>query len=244
MRDTYGATDPRSQQLRIFAFTAGSTFTAQQPLNNVARASIEATAAALAVLADLLIPSLLLLAMAVVSLAVRRAGLGSLGLRRLTHGWRVAGLVLVLTVLWSVFQLSVTMPIANHVSGHRQDLDAFDDLQGNVGLLLVLLVVGWVLGAVVEEVAYRGYLLTRIREAIGHGRVGVWLAVLASSLLFGLAHTEQGAVGVAVVTLDGLFFCALRYRFRSLWASVLAHGCNNTLGFLAFFLVGPIYGFW
>ena len=48
MRDTYGATDPRSQQLRIFAFTAGSTFTAQQPLNNVARASIEATAAALA----------------------------------------------------------------------------------------------------------------------------------------------------------------------------------------------------
>ena len=48
MRDTYGATDPRSLQLRIFAFTAGSTFTAQQPLNNVARASIEATAAALA----------------------------------------------------------------------------------------------------------------------------------------------------------------------------------------------------
>jgi methylmalonyl-CoA mutase N-terminal domain/subunit len=48
MRDTYGATDPRSMQLRIFAFTAGSTFTAQQPLNNVARASIEATAAALA----------------------------------------------------------------------------------------------------------------------------------------------------------------------------------------------------
>jgi membrane protease YdiL (CAAX protease family) len=211
--------------------------------------AVEATAAVVAVLADLLIPSLVLLAMAVVSLAVRRTGLGargwrSLGLRRLGHGRRVAGVVLGLTVLWSLFQLSVTMPIANHVSGHRQDLDAFDDLQGNVGLLLVLLVVGWVLGAVVEEVAYRGYLLTRIREAIGYGRLGVWLAVLASSLLFGLAHTEQGAVGVAVVTLDGFFFCALRYRFRSLWASALAHGFNNTLGFLAFFLAGPIYGFW
>ena len=48
LRDTYGATDPRSQQLRIFAFTAGSTLTAQQPLNNVVRASLEATAAALA----------------------------------------------------------------------------------------------------------------------------------------------------------------------------------------------------
>ncbi|MDQ1604310.1 MAG: methylmalonyl-CoA mutase, N-terminal domain [Actinomycetota bacterium] len=48
MRDTYGATDPRSQQLRIFAFTAGSTLTAQQPMNNVVRASVEAMAAALA----------------------------------------------------------------------------------------------------------------------------------------------------------------------------------------------------
>lgn len=48
LRDVYGAKDPRSQQLKIFAFTAGSTLTAQQPLNNVVRASLEATAAALA----------------------------------------------------------------------------------------------------------------------------------------------------------------------------------------------------
>lgn len=47
-RDVYGAKDPRSHQLRIFAFTAGSSLTAQQPLNNVARTTVEATAAALA----------------------------------------------------------------------------------------------------------------------------------------------------------------------------------------------------
>jgi methylmalonyl-CoA mutase N-terminal domain/subunit len=48
MKEQYGANDPRSQQLRIFAFTAGSTLTAQQPLNNVVRASVEAMTAALA----------------------------------------------------------------------------------------------------------------------------------------------------------------------------------------------------
>lgn len=48
MRDVYKATDPRSQQLRIFAFTAGSSLTAQQPMNNVVRTAVEATAAALA----------------------------------------------------------------------------------------------------------------------------------------------------------------------------------------------------
>jgi methylmalonyl-CoA mutase N-terminal domain/subunit len=48
LRERYRARDPRSQQLRIFAFTAGSSLTAQQPLNNVVRASLEALAGALA----------------------------------------------------------------------------------------------------------------------------------------------------------------------------------------------------
>jgi methylmalonyl-CoA mutase N-terminal domain/subunit len=47
LRDRYGARDPRSLQLRIFAFTAGSSLTAQQPLNNVVRTAIESLAGAL-----------------------------------------------------------------------------------------------------------------------------------------------------------------------------------------------------
>ncbi|GAA4913534.1 methylmalonyl-CoA mutase [Stackebrandtia albiflava] len=44
--ERYGATDPASARLRIFAFTAGSSLTAQQPLNNLARTALEAFAAA------------------------------------------------------------------------------------------------------------------------------------------------------------------------------------------------------
>ena len=47
MRDRFGAKDPRSQMLRFHAQTAGSTLTAEQPLNNVVRTSIEALAAVL-----------------------------------------------------------------------------------------------------------------------------------------------------------------------------------------------------
>jgi hypothetical protein len=65
--------------------------------------SLEVIGAAVAVIADLLIPSLVLLTMAVVSLAVRRAGVASLGLRPL-RGRRVAGSVFHLTVLWSGVQ--------------------------------------------------------------------------------------------------------------------------------------------
>ncbi|MFI5253927.1 MAG: methylmalonyl-CoA mutase [Candidatus Limnocylindrales bacterium] len=48
IRERYGARDPRSEQLRIFVFTAGSSLTAQQPLNNVVRSTAEAIGAALA----------------------------------------------------------------------------------------------------------------------------------------------------------------------------------------------------
>jgi methylmalonyl-CoA mutase N-terminal domain/subunit len=46
-KERFGAKDPRSQALRIFAFTAGSSLTAQQPLNNAVRTAIESLAAVL-----------------------------------------------------------------------------------------------------------------------------------------------------------------------------------------------------
>jgi methylmalonyl-CoA mutase, N-terminal domain len=47
MTETFQAKDPRSARLRFHAQTAGSTLTAQQPLNNVVRTTIEALAAVL-----------------------------------------------------------------------------------------------------------------------------------------------------------------------------------------------------
>jgi methylmalonyl-CoA mutase, N-terminal domain len=47
MHDRFGARDPRAQMLRFHAQTAGSTLTAEQPLNNVVRTTIEALAAVL-----------------------------------------------------------------------------------------------------------------------------------------------------------------------------------------------------
>jgi methylmalonyl-CoA mutase, N-terminal domain len=47
MHNRFGAKDARSQMLRFHAQTAGSTLTAEQPLNNVVRTTIEALAAIL-----------------------------------------------------------------------------------------------------------------------------------------------------------------------------------------------------
>jgi methylmalonyl-CoA mutase N-terminal domain/subunit len=47
MRDRYGATNPRAQQLRFHTQTAGSTLTAQQPANNIVRVALQALSAVL-----------------------------------------------------------------------------------------------------------------------------------------------------------------------------------------------------
>ncbi|HVG71165.1 MAG TPA: methylmalonyl-CoA mutase family protein [Vicinamibacterales bacterium] len=47
MRDRFGATSPRAQQLRFHTQTAGSTLTAQQPDNNIVRVALQALSAVL-----------------------------------------------------------------------------------------------------------------------------------------------------------------------------------------------------
>jgi len=47
MRDRFGARDPEAQKLRIFGFTGGSCLTAQEPLNNIVRVTLEVLAAVL-----------------------------------------------------------------------------------------------------------------------------------------------------------------------------------------------------
>jgi len=47
MRETFAAKDPRSWQLRFHSQTAGVSLTAQQPLNNIVRTTVEALAAVL-----------------------------------------------------------------------------------------------------------------------------------------------------------------------------------------------------
>ncbi len=47
LKETFGAKDPRSWQMRFHAQTAGVSLTAQQPLNNIVRTTIEALAGVL-----------------------------------------------------------------------------------------------------------------------------------------------------------------------------------------------------
>lgn len=209
-----------------------------------ALAGVEVAAVVVAVLADWLIPAVVIVVLAAVSLLLRRRSPRSLGFHRVPRPWRLVAQMAAFALAWTLFNVAVLIPVTNHLSGTRQDVSAFADLEGNVGLLALYLSASWVLAAFCEEVAFRGFLLTRLTDVLGSGRLQQLTGVLGSSMLFGLLHTEQGIVGVVAAALAGAVFCVLRYRCRTLWAPVLAHGFDDTIGFTWFFLFGPFYGIW
>lgn len=211
---------------------------------DAAVAAVEVALAAAVVLLDVLLPSLVLVVMAAISLIARRRGPSTLGFRWPAHPGRLAVGMLGFAVGWAALHVTLLDPVVSHATGERQDTSDFAGLQGDVGRLLLLLALSWTLAAVAEETAFRGYVLTRTYDAVTGRPSSTVLAVMASALLFGLVHTEQGLVGVVLATIDGVVLGLLRLRCRTLWAPVLVHGFSNTIGFIAFFLAGPIDPLW
>ena len=210
-----------------------------------ALAAVEVLLAVIVIAVDWLIPTLVILAIMVVSLLARREKPAVLGFKSGARFGRMAVQVFLLVLVWTLLHVLVFVPVLNHLTGSTHDLSAYADLKGNLGQLAVFLAFTWTLAAFGEEIVYRGYLQRRVMDVFGENTAGIVLGIGFSSLLFGLANTEQGFIGVVLATLDALFFSALKWRYgNNLWASILAHGFSNTIGLAAFYFVGPVYGFW
>jgi uncharacterized protein len=207
--------------------------------------AIELIIAAFFIILDLWIPTLMILALIAVSFIVRKEKFSSLGFKKPSNLPKMALVVLLLALAWTAIQFSITLPVLNHLFGTTQNLSPYENLKGNVGGLAYFLFLTWTLAAFGEEIVYRGYLQKRTRDIFGNAQVGIILAVAISSILFGAAHLEQGAIGFVVTLIDAVFFSVIKLRYNNnLFASVLAHGFNNTIGIVTFFFIGPVYGLW
>ena len=206
---------------------------------------VELLIAGTVIVLDLFIPTIIILGIIAVSLLIRKEKLQTLGFRKNISWLNMMMTILLLVVIWTLLHLSVFMPVLNHLTGTTQDLSAFENLKGNFNQLLFFLLLTWTLAAFGEEIVYRGYLQKRILDLFGDTRTGIILAVGISSLLFGLAHTEQGTIGVILTFLDAIFFSLIKIHYdNNLWAAIFAHGTSNTIGLVGFFVFGPVYGLW
>ena len=95
-----------------------------------------------------------------------------------------------------------------------------------------------VIAPVAEEVLLRGYLYGKLRRV-----VPLWTAIVATSILFGLLHTqvsETGEISGVNVAVDvfvlSVAMCGLREITGSIWAGILLHMLKNGLAFYFLFI--------
>jgi membrane protease YdiL (CAAX protease family) len=110
----------------------------------------------------------------------------------------------------------------------REDLAVFKLLPGGplgVALTIVMLVV---VAPFVEEIVYRGVLLSSLDTRWGAG-----VALAASSVVFSAAHVSL--VGFVPLVVAGALFGWLFMRSGSLRVAIVAHAAYNALGVVALF---------
>jgi len=112
-----------------------------------------------------------------------------------------------------------------------------NEITGNLTIALVALLLVWTFAAFGEEIAYRGYLLTRAADIGRRSAAAYWIGIVLVSILFGYGHYYKGASGVIDSGVAGLILgTAYMLAGRNLWASILAHGFIDTFGIIdAFF---------
>lgn len=112
-----------------------------------------------------------------------------------------------------------------------------NEIAGNLKMALFALLLVWTFAAFGEEIAYRGYLLTRAADIGGRSTMAYWLGIVLVSILFGCGHYYKGPSGIIDSGIAGLILgAAYMVAGRNLWACVLTHGFIDTFGVIdAFF---------
>lgn len=116
--------------------------------------------------------------------------------------------------------------------------DRWGDVAGSLSHYLLWLGIVWTAAAFGEEMFFRGYLITRLRQLLSGVRLGSVFAVVIPALIFGYGHLYyQGWRGAVVTAAIGLAFGAMFLAFkRNLWPLILLHGVIDTLTFTAIFM--------
>ena len=86
-----------------------------------------------------------------------------------------------------------------------------------------------IMAPVAEELLFRGFLYGKLRK-----RMPIWVAVLLTSVLFGLVHGQWNA-GTDVFALS-VVLCSLREITGGIWSGILLHMLKNSIAFFIIFI--------
>ena len=118
-------------------------------------------------------------------------------------------------------------------AGINYEVDFGESPEGVFGFLLSFIATA-IVPALVEEFACRGILLGSLKK------YGEGFAVMASSLLFGLMHSNFEQIPFAFLV--GLVLGYITIKSGSLWVAILVHAFNNSISIVYTYLLSGLPG--
>jgi uncharacterized protein len=154
------------------------------------------------------------------------------------RSWVIAiGIGVLAGICMEAIELFLTQPLIARLTGKMPDLSDFADTAGNWKMLFFWLALIWLLGALGEEIVYRGYLMDRVAGLFRNTRAAWIISLLVVSVAFGGAHIDQGITGMIENVWNGLLLGALYLASgRNLSVPTIAHGVTDTIDLLLMYL--------
>lgn len=190
------------------------------------------------------IANILMLIIVWLGLKLRGESLKDFGLGSKSISWREVMKVFLFSLI--VFVLAVAgfiigSIIMANITGipESANMSGYDYLKDNIGMLLLTLGGVYIVSSFGEEIIYRAFLINRISE-LGQGtKKATIIAVILSSIIFGLVHYEWGAMGIVQTGFMGLALgiCYIRFK-KKLWILILAHAYMDTILMVQTYLAG------
>jgi membrane protease YdiL (CAAX protease family) len=178
-----------------------------------------------------------LLLLAWLSLWLRQISWKTVGLNKPENWFLTSAIGFVLGIMAILFGIFVISPLFHLVGKTAPLTDSLSSLQGNLLQFLGLLIITWLLAAVLEEMAYRGYLLNRLTDLFGCCTRGWTISVIISAIMFSLAHGRYEPQFLFTSFLAGIFESWLYLTSRhNLWLPIVFHGVTNSISITMVFL--------
>jgi membrane protease YdiL (CAAX protease family) len=146
----------------------------------------------------------------------------------------IAGIILFAFLQYAFFPLlKQIIPLS------PADLGFFNKVRHNTGTYVFTLAMGWLVGGIYEEIAFHGFIFTRL-EKLFTGKYAVPISFLLTNIIFACYHWQLGTSGVINAFIAGMVYHALILRYkRNMWYGIICHAVFDTIALTFIYL-----GYW